>query len=209
MYVGTSDWRVLALDATTGALKWDNELDYPIISAPEAVENLVYVGVRKDSRGSNSTVYALDSATGEIRWRVACDVGEPETIGRSANGLASIPSPLDVYSSPTVAGGMVYFGSSDHHVHALDAATGEVQWCFRTGESVHFAPVVVSGIAYVSSSNGYFYALDALNGEVLWHYRTGRGAISSLVVEDDVVFVNADNDYIFALSPPKTVVQGQ
>src|SRR5262249_14494252 len=35
-----------------------------------------------------------------------------------------------VTSSPIVANGIVYFGSGDHHLYALDAASGQQRWSF-------------------------------------------------------------------------------
>src|SRR3972149_7524399 len=40
----------------------------------------------------------------------------------------------DIYSSPTVVDGLVYVGSMDGHVYALDAATGQEHWRFETGD---------------------------------------------------------------------------
>jgi outer membrane protein assembly factor BamB len=34
-----------------------------------------------------------------------------------------------IESSPVVAGAVVYIGSQDHHIYALDASTGEKLWC--------------------------------------------------------------------------------
>jgi len=48
-------------------------------------------------------------------------------------------------SSPAVSGGMVYFGSGDHHVYALDARTGDLKWKFATGNVVHASPAVADG----------------------------------------------------------------
>ena len=47
-----------------------------------------------------------------------------------------------VASAPTVAGGVLYFGSEDHHVYALDVATGDPLWKFETGAAVWSAPTV-------------------------------------------------------------------
>ena len=38
-----------------------------------------------------------------------------------------------VLSSPAVADGLIYFGSSDHSVYAVNAKTGEQVWKTRTG----------------------------------------------------------------------------
>jgi PQQ-like domain len=41
-----------------------------------------------------------------------------------------------VISSPAVTGGMVYVGSMDQHLYALDRETGKAKWKFQTGSSV-------------------------------------------------------------------------
>ena len=40
-----------------------------------------------------------------------------------------------ISSSPNVSEGVVYFGSNDKHLYALDIKTGEEQWKFKTGGS--------------------------------------------------------------------------
>ena len=38
-----------------------------------------------------------------------------------------------IFSSPAVVGGMVYFGSNDHFLRAVDLETGDEKWKFETG----------------------------------------------------------------------------
>ena len=64
-------------------------------------------------------------------------------------------------SSPAVAGGVVYVGSSDNHVYALDASTGELLWRYETGDDVSSSPVVADGVVYVRSNDNYVYAIGA------------------------------------------------
>ena len=47
------------------------------------------------------------------------------------------------YSSPAVVNGVVYVGSNDHYVYALNAATGTYIWSYKTGGSVDSSPAVV------------------------------------------------------------------
>ena len=42
----------------------------------------------------------------------------------------------EVYSSPAVANGVVYVGSDDNNVYALNASTGAKLWSYATGGSV-------------------------------------------------------------------------
>lgn len=60
-------------------------------------------------------------------------------------------------STPTVAGGAVFFGNGDgHRVIALDARTGRFLWSSRSAirAPVFAAPTVVGGRVYVSSVGG-------------------------------------------------------
>ena len=63
-------------------------------------------------------------------------------------------------SSPAVADGVVYVGSDNNFLYALNANTGELLWRYETGGNVGSSPVVMAGVVYVSSSDGYLYALD-------------------------------------------------
>ena len=63
-------------------------------------------------------------------------------------------------SSPAVVAGVVYVGSGDSYVYALDADSGELRWRYSTGNGVFSSPAVVDGVVYVGSDDGYVYALD-------------------------------------------------
>src|SRR5579862_792691 len=66
-----------------------------------------------------------------------------------------------VYSSPAVANGVVYVGSGNHNVYALDAETGTRLWQYTTGSHVYSSPAVANGVVYVGSSDHNVYAFDA------------------------------------------------
>jgi hypothetical protein len=69
-----------------------------------------------------------------------------------------------VFSSPAVANGVVYFGSDDHHVYALNASTGSKLWRFTTSNKVGSSPAVANGVVYVGSFDNNVYALNANTG---------------------------------------------
>ena len=62
-------------------------------------------------------------------------------------------------SGPAVANGVVYFGSDDDNVYALNAVTGAKLWSYTTGSAVQTSsPAVVNGMVYVGSNDGKVYA---------------------------------------------------
>ena len=80
-----------------------------------------------------------------------------------------------VNSSPAVANGVVYVGSDDNNVYALNASTGALLWSYTTGSTVVSSPAVANGVVYVGSSDDNVYALNASTGALLWSYTTGDG----------------------------------
>jgi len=77
-----------------------------------------------------------------------------------------------VLSSPAVAAGTLYFGSSDHQVYALDEKSGALRWKFATHGRVTASPAVADGRVYIGSYDGSFYALDAQSGALVWKFAT-------------------------------------
>src|SRR5229473_2672902 len=83
------------------------------------------------------------------------------------------------FSSPTVSGDTIYFGSDDTYLYALNALTGELKWKFKTGDVVYSSPAVADGVVFVGSHDGYLYAVDAQTGKHRWSFKTGYRVYSS------------------------------
>jgi eukaryotic-like serine/threonine-protein kinase len=205
VYVGSSDHNLYALDAATGALRWKFATHGRVSSSPAIGAGRVYVG------SFDSNLYALDAVTGALVWKFTT-AGERRFSGKHLHGAEPaaevMPDPFDVFlSSPAIAGGLVYFGSGDGNVYALDAATGTLRWKFHTGDVVHASPAVAAGTLYVGSWDSYFYALDAASGRERWRFKTGEdpninnqvGIQSSAVVADGVVYFGCRDSHVYAL----------
>jgi len=79
----------------------------------------------------------------------------------------------EVVSSPAVVGGVVYVGSNDGRLYAIDEATGSLKWKLATGARVSSSPAVADGVVFFGSYDGNFYALDAATGKVMWKFKNG------------------------------------
>jgi outer membrane protein assembly factor BamB len=70
-----------------------------------------------------------------------------------------------VQSSAAVANGVVYVGSGNDNVYALNATTGAELWSFATGGEVFSSsPAVANGMVYVGSDGGRVYAFSEKGG---------------------------------------------
>jgi outer membrane protein assembly factor BamB len=105
-----------------------------------------------------------------------------------------------VFSSPAVANGVVYVGSYDGNVYALNASTGALLWSFPTGNAVDSSPAVANGVVYIGSGDNNVYALNASTGALLWSFPTGSSVESSPAVANGVVYVGSDDNNVYALN---------
>ena len=69
----------------------------------------------------------------------------------------------NVESSPTVVDGVVYMGSKDGYLYALNTDTRRLLWRYETGTIVKSSPAVAEGVVYVGTLQGHVYALEARN----------------------------------------------
>ncbi len=98
-----------------------------------------------------------------------------------------------VVNAPTAVDGMVFVGSDDNHIYALDADTGEVVWNYATGDVIRATPSVHEGVVYAGSNDGSVHALRAETGEALWTFSTGIPVQFTPVVSDGLVYVGANS----------------
>ena len=116
-----------------------------------------------------------------------------------------------VRSSPTVASGVVYIGSSDGAVYAIDEVTGAARWRRDLGSAVSSTPAVSNGLVLVSALDGTVRALHAADGRIAWNFRTsnplplrwgfesGETWLSSVTISGGVAYVGARDGHLYAL----------
>jgi alcohol dehydrogenase (cytochrome c) len=136
-----------------------------IEASPLAAAGRVFL---TDPHGS---VIALDGVTGRQLWRFSRDVPNVSLCCATANrGVA-------------LGNDMLYVGTLDAHLIALDAATGEKKWerplaDYRVGYSSTGAPLVVKDMVIVGIAGseygapGFIRAFDARTGRDRWRAET-------------------------------------
>ena len=110
------------------------------------------------------------------------------------------PTNGQVWSSPAISNGIVYVGSFDNSIYALNASTGTTLWAFPTSGEVYSSPAVFDGVVYVGSFDHNIYALNASTGSQLWNFQTGAEVFSSPTVVEGTVYIASDDGLVYALN---------
>ncbi len=109
-----------------------------------------------------------------------------------------------IRSSPTIANGVVYEGSNNGYLYALNATSGQLIWQYNSGSQIESSAAIANGIVYVGilwdGHNGYVDALNATTGSLIWRFTTNSGIESSPTVVDGVVYVGSYSGYVYALN---------
>jgi outer membrane protein assembly factor BamB len=204
VYFGSYDGNFYAVDAATGQLRWkfktqgerrfsathlhgaepaSETMPDPFdvyLSSPVTWNGGVYFG------SGDSNIYALDAASGSLKWKFKTgDV---------------------VHASPAISGGILFLGSWDSYFYALDAGSGREVWRFKTGEDpvihnqvgIQSSAAVADGVVYFGCRDSKFYAVDAATGKERWSYpNKGSWVISSPAVSEGKVYFATSDSGLF------------
>ena len=181
VFVANTKGTVMALDADTGATRWQVDTKSRLGAGPGIGDGMVLLGSREGE------VIALSAADGKEEWRsrvtsevlsipaTAADVVIARAIDGRMFGLSAIDGKrlwtydrtvptltLRGSSSPVIAGGLVVYGSDGGKLSALALKQGLPVWektiAFPTGRSeldrivdIDGNPLIVKGVVYAAS----------------------------------------------------------
>ena len=152
-------------------LKWilPNQVFGAWQSSPIVVDGMMYITQRPND------VLAVDAKTGRVFWQYRYVVSPDARVCCGANnrGVA-------------ILGDMLYMGTLDGHLVAIDRTSGRSLWDVPVGDpklgySITMAPLIVKDKVLVGSGGGeygirgFIAAFDAKTGKELWRFYTIPG----------------------------------
>jgi outer membrane protein assembly factor BamB len=224
VFVGSWDSYFYAIDAATGAEKWRFKTgedaaahnQQGIQSSAAVVDGAVYFGCR------DSHLYALDEKTGEKKWAYATGgtwvlnspaVSQGKVFFAISYGgkllaadakTGNIAYSIDfkgwpVYSSPAIAGNMLYVGSTAGTMNAVDLTTQTFAWTYTTDAAKQHGPAFTK----TDGTSDYFGVFPSdFYQDVVAAYgklETMGPVISSPVVVDNMLYFSGMDGNLYAL----------
>lgn len=207
------------LDAETGGQKWAfDQAKNHFIASPLVTADGIY------APSNDNTLYALNLA-GNLRWQFKtghAQWGTPAQDGK----LIFLPS-LDHYlyaldaergtqvwksedlggtvvGTPTFSDqGVLYLGTFDSEMLAVDSRDGKILWRTPTTGWVWSGPALVDDVLYFGDLGGTLFALNASDGSNRWQAQPApevkRKIVGQPLVMGDAVYFVADDGSIYAV----------
>lgn len=191
-----ADGKVFTLDAAGTVSAFAAASGGKVWSASTTPENekssegfgggLAFEGGRVYATTGYGTVVALDAGSGAIAWTKR--IGEP------------------IRSSPTVAGGKIYFVAADNYLRCLNVADGEEVWKARGLPQPatllnNVSPAVAKSVVVAPYPAGDISAYQAGSGEAVWSESLSRSTdTSASSILGDPARPVVDRGMVFAVS---------
>jgi len=190
IYIGGGDGRFHAVNASDGSAVWTwagaNAIDGGAALDADAV---YFLDVKFN-------LVALDRRRGTLRWRVP--LHNEFLAGRSA---PDNPTFNHRAATPLLLDGVLYVGSSDGGVYALDPATGDKLWRHDAGAPVYSsigwqAPDTLT----FGTMDGSVVLLDRATRRETLRVKTGGGVVTTPLIVGDRVIAGSRDYQLYAFN---------
>jgi outer membrane protein assembly factor BamB len=219
IFFGSTNYLIYAMDSHCKEL-WSFQTRDRVKADPVVEKGVVYVG------SYDGHFYALDAKTGKEIWvfpenemktnkpsefeivnqEKKADSTTQTEPNRAVASEVKKQGPTDVggfsYSSAAIHNGIIFVGNLDYRIYALDAATGEMLWRYKTGAPVTSSPTVANSTVYFGSNDGNVYAINIENPKqptVRWKVPTRDWVNSSVRLDEGTAFIGSNDRRLYAL----------
>ncbi len=108
-----------------------------------------------------------------------------------------------IVGSPVVAGGILYIGSADGNLYAIDTATGKLAWdmpVYESGDGIWATPLVDGGVVYIGSFDHNLYALNATDGTMLWAFEAKGAIVATPLIYNGTIYIGSFDHIFYAIN---------
>ena len=188
IFVASGLGKMVALDASTGAVVWERETRVPLNSVPTVDNGRVFV------ISDDNELFAMNAETGEVLWTY-------QGITETASMLTS-PAPAvvdDVVIAPFSSGELIALRVQNGGVLWQDALSSTARLTpLASLNDISGGPAVADGYVIATAQSGVMTAFDLRTGQRVWSQPAG--SLSIPLIAADVVFTVTTSGQVAALS---------
>jgi eukaryotic-like serine/threonine-protein kinase len=106
----------------------------------------------------------------------------------------------EIRGSPSIYNDMIFIGSYDKNLYALNASNGQLLWKFAAEGGIVGQPLSTENSVYFGSEDHRLFAISTRTGKLSWAYETGAPIRSSPRIAEGHVFIGSDDGCMHAVS---------
>ncbi|HVN56218.1 MAG TPA: PQQ-binding-like beta-propeller repeat protein [Anaerolineaceae bacterium] len=106
----------------------------------------------------------------------------------------------EIRGTPTLDNGILFVGSYDYNLYALNSSNGNFLWKYATDGGIVGRPVVSENTVFIGSEDRRVHAVSIRTGKVVWTYYTDGPIRCSPRVAEGHLFVGSDDHYLHAVN---------
>lgn len=106
----------------------------------------------------------------------------------------------EIRGTPSYDSGVLFVGSYDHNLYALNAREGDCFWKYSADAGIVSTPVVFDNNIYFGSEDQRLHVVSVRSGQVYWTYYTDGPVRSSPHIAEGHVFIGSDDAHLHAVN---------
>ena len=133
--------------------------------------------------------------------------GDAQLSGVSAANLPTTPQLLwtfrtraPIESTAAILGHVVYVGSMDSTLYAVDLYSGELKWTYGAQAAIKSSPLAYEGGIFFGDEAGRFHSLNAANGSPRWTFAAEDAIVSSAVASGERLFFGSYDQRLYCVN---------
>lgn len=172
LYVGTSDGHLRVIDERDGGVLWTLKLGETICATPLIESQTAFVPV-------GNTLYAVTLSNKTVKWTF-------EAVGA-------------LRASPVIYDDLIYIGSEDKRVYALDEYTGELVWSIKLDDVVAASASVAGLTLVIGTESGTLYGIHRTEGMERWRVDLGSSISTAACISQSTTMVGTYGGRLYGL----------
>jgi serine/threonine protein kinase len=210
--IGSEDKRIHCVSARSGKVVWTYQTNGPIRSSPAISDGHIFIG------SDDAFLHVVNALNGRRAWRVDAgasvrstpyihidnvyfgnEVGDMFCVNLGGNTRWRFKAKRALTSSPIYSDGVVFIGSVDTILYALDAKTGYILWRFRMARATISTPCIYENFVFTGSVDSNIYCIEIHSAKEVWRFSTDNQVTGSPIVYKDSLICGSVDGSIYCL----------
>jgi len=146
------------------------------------------------------TLIALAQQTGMLEDEITVAQATQFFQDQSHSPIWTFSCEDEIRGTASYSEGVIYIGSYDHNMYALEADNGKFVWKYAAEGGVVSKPAIYENKVYFGSTDQYVHAISCRNGKKVWVQSTEGAIYSSPVIAEGHLFIGSDDEYLHVLN---------